>query len=90
MVACWVRLEQAAARAGTARHPAQTAAELTARVLAAHRVAPDTLRRLADPYREARSSRHVLDERARDEARAALEQIRQELRAGHASGREPV
>jgi hypothetical protein len=87
VVACWVRLEDAAARAGTARRPAETAAELTARVLAAHRVAPDTLRRLADLYREARFSRHAMDERARDEARAALESIRRELGAGRG---EPV
>lgn len=87
VVACWLRLEDAAALAGTARRPAETAGELTARVLAAHRVAPDTLRRLADLYREARYSRHPLDERARDEARAALERIRAELGV---RGGEPV
>lgn len=82
IVACWLRLERAAAEAGTARRAAETAGELTARVLAAHRVTPATLRRLADLYREARFSGHTLGEPERDQARQALEQVRRELH-GH-------
>lgn len=79
VIACWVRLEGAAADAGTARRPAETAGELTERVLTAHQVTPETLRRLADLYREARYSAHTLGETQREQARDALEQVRREL-----------
>jgi hypothetical protein len=84
VVACWLRLERAAADAGTVRRAAETAGELTARVLAAHRVDPGTLRRLADLYREARFSDHVLGEPERERARQALDQVRRELRGDRA------
>jgi hypothetical protein len=80
IVACWLGLERAAARAGTPRHAAETSAELTERVLAEHRVTPQTLRRLAALYREARFSRHRLGEEVRDEARELFERVRDELR----------
>lgn len=79
IIACWLRLEEVAAQAGVARRPAETAEELTARVLAAHRVSRPTLERLAELYREARFSAHRMEETARDEARRALERIRAEL-----------
>jgi hypothetical protein len=79
VIACWVLLESAAAEAGTARRPAETAAELTTRVLRQHRVTADVLHRLADLYREARYSTHLLGEDAREQARAALAQVREEL-----------
>ncbi len=79
IVACWLGLEAAAAKAGTQRLPSQTSAELTERVLAEHRVTPQTLRRLAELYREARFSRHTLGEDARADARALFERVRDEL-----------
>lgn len=79
VIACWVLLEGAAATAGTARRPAETSTELTARVLREHRVSGDVLSRLADLYREARYSAHPLGEDARAAARAALGQVRREL-----------
>jgi hypothetical protein len=79
VIACWVLLERAAAAAGTARRPAETSAELTARVLAEQRVTADLLRRLADLYREARYSEHQQGEPAREQARAALRQLHHEL-----------
>jgi hypothetical protein len=81
IVACWVGLEQAAAQAGTQRRPAETSAELTERVLADHQVTPDTLRRLAELYREARFSGHPLGATVREDARILFEQVRTELRA---------
>ncbi len=81
VIAAWRRLELAASAAGTTRTPAQTPAELAARVLAVHAVSPATLDRLADLYREARYSRHEVDERMRAEARRALERLRHELTA---------
>jgi hypothetical protein len=80
IVACWLGLEAAAAKAGTHRLPSQTSAELTERVLADHQVTPQTLRRLAELYREARFSGHTLGADARADARALLERVRDELR----------
>lgn len=79
VIACWVLLERAAASAGTARWPTETPAELTARVLAEQWVTADVLRRLADLYREARYSGHRQEEPVREEARAALLRLQQEL-----------
>jgi hypothetical protein len=80
IVACWLGLEAAAAQAGTHRRPSETSAELTERVLADHQVTPQTLRRLAELYREARFSRHALGADARTDARALFERVRDELR----------
>jgi hypothetical protein len=79
IVACWLRLEDVAAEAGVEKTPAETAADLTERVLGTHQVSRHTLSRLADLYREARFSVHPLGDDARREARDALEQIRREL-----------
>jgi Domain of unknown function (DUF4129) len=79
VIACWVLLERTAGEAGTARRPAETSAELTARVLREHHVSAAALGRLADLYREARYSSHPLGEDARALARDALAQVRSEL-----------
>jgi hypothetical protein len=79
VIACWVLLERTAGEAGTARRPAETTAELTARVLREHRVSAAALGRLADLYREARYSSHPLGEDARALARDALARVRREL-----------
>jgi Domain of unknown function (DUF4129) len=79
VIACWVLLERAAADAGVGRQPAETAAELTARVLAAYDVDAGTLGELADRYREARYSSHPIGEPARDQARALLTRVRAQL-----------
>jgi hypothetical protein len=86
VIACWVLLERTAAEAGSARRPAETAAELTARVLRQHQVSADALSRLADLYREARYSAHPLGEAARDQARTALAQVRRELAGTEVAG----
>jgi Domain of unknown function (DUF4129) len=79
VIACWVLLERAAADAGVGRRPAETAAELTSRVLAAYDVDAATLGELADRYREARYSSHRIGEPARDQARALLTRVREQL-----------
>jgi Domain of unknown function (DUF4129) len=89
VVACWVRLERAAADAGTHRAAPETASELVGRLIDRHPVSSGPLLRLADLYREARYSRHELPESARDEARAALEQLRAELEASPLGSRRP-
>jgi Domain of unknown function (DUF4129) len=81
VIACWVLLERAAAEAGVRRQPAETAAELTARVLAAYEVDAVTLSELADRYREARYSSHPIGEEGRERARTLLGRVRERLSA---------
>lgn len=79
VIACWVRLEQAAAAAGTPRQPGDAPADLVVRLLAAHQVSAAVLYPLADVYRLARYATHTVDPTMRDQARAALSQLRAEL-----------
>ncbi|HWG98593.1 MAG TPA: DUF4129 domain-containing protein [Pilimelia sp.] len=81
VIACWVRLEQAAAAAGTARGVADTPAELVGRLLTAHAVSADVLAALAAVYREARYATRPVTGATRDRARAALHRLRAELAA---------
>jgi len=84
IVACWVRLEEAAAAAGVGRRAAETSAELASRVLtdlhAPEAAVEDLLRR----YRQARYSHHSLDEADRAAAVGALEEIRTAIAGAHA------
>lgn len=86
VIACWLRLEAAAAASGVPRGPAETPAELVARVLAAHRVRRPALERLAEAYRWARYSPHRVDEHTRERARHALEDVERDLLAAVAAG----
>jgi hypothetical protein len=81
VIACWVRLEAAAAAAGTEREPGDTSTELVARLLAEHAVTAPVLQGFAAVYREARFATHFVDETMREQARAALRQVRDELTA---------
>ncbi|MGV9539633.1 DUF4129 domain-containing protein, partial [Streptosporangium sandarakinum] len=77
--ACWLRLEHAAAGAGTPRLASDTPAELVARLLAGHRVGEPALNRLAAAYRLARYAPHEVTGPLRAEARAALAEVDAEL-----------
>ncbi|MFG1754758.1 DUF4129 domain-containing protein [Streptosporangium sandarakinum] len=79
VIACWLRLEHAAAGAGTSRLAADTPAELVARLLAGHRVGEPALNRLAAAYRRARYAPHEVTGSLRAEARAALAEVDAEL-----------
>ncbi|MEP6649359.1 MAG: DUF4129 domain-containing protein [Lapillicoccus sp.] len=79
IVACWVDLEDSASAAGLPRHPAETAAEYTIRVLHTWDIAPEALGGLAELYREARYSRHSITERHREQAIARLTTIHEDL-----------
>ncbi|GII24134.1 DUF4129 domain-containing protein [Planosporangium mesophilum] len=81
VIACWVRLEEAAAAAGTPRHPDDTSTELVARLLGAHRVSRPALDEFAAVYREARYATHGVDERMRASAVRSLGLLRDELTA---------
>jgi hypothetical protein len=82
VIACWARLEAAAAAAGTPREPGDTSTELVHRLLTEHAVSAPVLDGFAAVYREARFAAHAVDPAMRDQARAALRQIRDELVAG--------
>lgn len=80
VIACWVRLEQAAESAGMPRQVGDTPTDLVTRLLAGGRpVSADVLAAFADVYREARYATHTVDERMRQQARDALRRLRAEL-----------
>ncbi|WP_130014724.1 DUF4129 domain-containing protein [Serinicoccus sediminis] len=80
VVACWVALEDAVRRSGLADNPAETASELTRRVLGRWEVDETSIRTLSEAYREARFSRHPVSEEQREQAVAALDRIHEDLR----------
>ncbi len=82
VIACWVRLEQAAATAGTPRRPDDTATDLVGRVLREQRVDPEVLASFAQVYRVARYAGSAVDEHMRAQAQAALRRLRADLTAG--------
>ena len=86
VIACWVRLEEAAAAAGTPRQPGDAPGDLVLRLLSAHQVSAGVLIPLAEVYRLARYATHTVDSTMRDSARAALRQLRAELSAEPAMG----
>jgi uncharacterized protein DUF4129 len=79
IVACWLRLEESVAACGVPPRPAETSTELVTRVLRSLDVDPRSVATLAQLYREARFSDHVLGEDRRDQARAALLTLSEDL-----------
>jgi hypothetical protein len=82
VIACWVRLEQAAAAAGTPRRPSDAPSDYVLRLLAGHQISRTVLDRFAGVYRQARYDSSPVDESMRGEAVAALEHLRAELNVG--------
>ncbi|MBQ1074573.1 DUF4129 domain-containing protein [Micromonospora sp. C31] len=88
VIACWVRLEEAAAGAGVPRLTGDTPTDLVTRLLVGDPSAgipaiasADVLAEFARVYREARYATREVDEGTRDQARAALRRLRGELTA---------
>jgi hypothetical protein len=81
VIACWVRLEQAAAAAGTPRQVGDTSTDLVVRLLSEQRVDRRVLDAFAAIYRAARYATHDVDEGMRAQAISALRQLRAELTA---------
>lgn len=79
VIACWVRLEQAAAAAGTSRHPGDSPTDLVGRLLAEQRVDARVLAALLEVYRQARYATHTVDDQMRARAISALERLRTDL-----------
>jgi uncharacterized protein DUF4129 len=82
IVACWMQLERDAAAAGLARSDAETSAEYTQRVVASSSVDATPITELAALYREARFSRHDLDDVHRSRAVVALDRVATALQRG--------
>jgi hypothetical protein len=80
IVLCWVRLEEDAGGAGLPRHPWETSAEFTRRVITSQLVGSTAIGQLAALYREARFSRHPMSEQDRATAREALATVHASLR----------
>ena len=82
VIACWVRLEQAAAAAGTPRHPGDSPTDLVGRLLNEQRVDAGVLAALLEVYRQARYATHTVDDQMRQQARSALQRLRTDFEAG--------
>jgi hypothetical protein len=79
VIACWVRLEEVAATAGTRRETGDTPANLVDRLLRTHQVSARVLYSLAELYRVARYSTQEIESSMRYQARGAFGQLRDEL-----------
>ena len=82
IVECWLLLEDAVVDAGVQRHPSDTSAEFTQRVLSTVSVDPAAIAGLAALYREARFSNHPMNEESRRAAIEALDAVHDGLRSG--------
>jgi len=82
VIACWVRLEQAAAAAGTPRNAGDSPTDLVGRLLREQRVDAGVLSALLEVYRQARYATHTVDDQMRVQARSALQRLRADLGAG--------
>ncbi|WP_328348923.1 DUF4129 domain-containing protein [Micromonospora sp. NBC_00421] len=88
VIACWVRLEEAATEAGVPRRTGDTPTDLVSRLLRGDPAAgvpaiasADVLDGFAHVYREARYATRTVDAGMRDQARGALRRLRGELTA---------
>jgi hypothetical protein len=79
VISCWVRLEDAAASAGTPRRPSDSPTDYVLRLLEVHRISRPVLDRLAAVYRAARYSFGDVDDSMRSQAVTALQHLRAEL-----------
>lgn len=79
VVAAWVALEEAAARAGAHRDPAQTPTEFAGTVLANTPAPPAAVARLRTLYQRARFTDRPIDRTAVTQARTALADIARSL-----------
>lgn len=92
VIAAWLRLEDAAAVAGTPHRDDDAPGDLVGRLLALHEVRPRRLETLVELYRRARYSPSPLQERDRDDAQRALADVRADLLstdAGASTGVDP-
>jgi hypothetical protein len=80
VIACYARLERALAAAGHSRRRAETQEEHLARILGRLEIETGSVRRLIALFERAKFSQHDVDSSMKEEAIAALVQVREELR----------
>ena len=81
VIAAYARLERTFAASGLARLRQETAEEHVSRILGQLEVDSRLVRRLTELFARAKFSHHVVDDTMKEEAIAALAQVRDELRA---------
>lgn len=81
VIACYAAMENALSAQGNGRRAADTPEEFLRRVTGARLIPAEPAERLTDLFREARFSRHPIDEAKRGQAREALNVIAEHLRA---------
>lgn len=79
VIACWLLLGRSASEAGSPALPSETAREYAERLSEEQLVSASPLARLAELYREARFSQHLVGADLRAEARRALGVLQAEL-----------
>ncbi len=89
VIAAYARLERALSAHGFPRRRAETQREYVARILDDLDVDRRSVRRLTDLFTQAKFSQHDVDVGMKEEAIAALEQVRDELRAAEARRADP-
>jgi hypothetical protein len=80
VIAAYARLERTLAAHGVPRGPAETQTEYVARILGELDVDRIAVRRLTDLFSRAKFSQHAVDVGMKEDAIAALERVRDELR----------
>ena len=85
VIACWVRLEEVAQTAGTARVLSDAPADLVTRLVSAIQVSRPALTSLADLYRAARYSTNPIDNPMRERALEDLSTVRRDIAASVAT-----
>lgn len=88
VIACYARLERALGAAGFPRRRAETQVEHLTRILGELDIGTASVRRLNDLFLRAKFSQHDVDTGMKDEAIAALVEVRDELRASEERRRE--
>ena len=81
IIAAYAHMERALAAVGMPRRPAEAPLEYLERALVDLRATAGSARRLTDLFRIAKFSDHPVDAQAKEDAIAALEAVRDELRA---------
>lgn len=81
IIAAYARMERALAAFGLPRGRAETQREHVARILGGLEIDPAAIRRLTELFAQAKFSDHELGPGTKEEAIAALEQVRDALRA---------
>jgi hypothetical protein len=84
VIAAYARMETVLARKGLQRRPSETPVEYLRRILLGLTARGDSVSRLTELFEQAKFSRHPIDASMKQDAIAALREIRDDLQAVHA------